>query len=43
MLRYLKGIQDYGPDWDSEIRSSILYMHFQILILQGIVTQLGQV
>ena len=31
-------------DWDSEIRSSILYMHFWILrvILQGVVTQLGQ-
>ena len=30
------------PDWDSEIRSSILYMHFQTLILQGVVRQLGQ-
>ena len=31
-------------DWDSEIRSSILYMHLWILrlILQGAVTQLGQ-
>ena len=29
-------------DWDLEIRNSMLYMHFQILILQGVITQLGQ-
>ena len=27
-------------DWDLEIRSSILYVHFWILILQVVVTQL---
>ena len=30
-------------DWDSDISSSVFYMHFQILILQGVVTQLGQI
>ena len=33
---------DWDSDCESDISLSVFYMHFQILILQGVMTQLGQ-